>query len=95
METKSRPLDKDFYKEIVLHKVLPAAVEKMGPPKTTLSRWNRKTIKIQHDNPYTHFNESDPDWQLFSVSTHEDVEFRLIEQPARSPVTNVLDLFFF
>ena len=95
METKSRPLDKAFYKEIVLHKVLPAAVEKMRPGRTTLSRWSRKIIRIQHDNPYTHFNESDPDWQIFSVSTHEDIEFHLVEQPARSPDTNVLDLGFF
>eukprot|EP00977_Amphora_coffeiformis_P010639 scaffold2509_cov169-Amphora_coffeaeformis.AAC.7 len=95
IETKPKSVDKEFYKEVVIHEVLPAAVKKMRPPRSSLSRWNRKVIRIQHDNPHTHFNEDDTDWQHFSMLTHEDVEFKLVEQPARSPDTNILDLGFF
>ena len=95
IETKVAPLTKETYKYIMLKDILPAAAAKMGPKPTTRSRWIRKTILVQQDNPHTHFKSTDKDWQEASLYEHPDVEFHMTEQPARSPDLNVLDLGFF
>jgi hypothetical protein len=79
----------DVYKDFFFEKVIPAI-------KTKFPREHNPniTIAIQHDNAPSHFREDDPAW-IAMVNTEVNWRFKLDEQPANSPDTNVLDLGFF
>ena len=54
----------------------------------------KQHLGIQQDNPYSHINSDDEQWQR-EKDSHSRFKFHLREQPARSPDTNILDLGFF
>jgi hypothetical protein len=87
----TRPLNVtyDVYLDYFINKVIPA-IKRRFPR----NHYRNLTINIQHDNAPVHFHEQDPTWrELVEAETLYD--FRLSEQPANSPDTNVLDLGFF
>jgi len=57
-ETKPINVDKNTYKQFVLEKVIPAIKEKW--PRSNGFRC--ETVRLQHDNATSHFDEADEDW---------------------------------
>lgn len=92
-----------MYRDIIVEKVIPSALEKMAPffPTTNTRRtmrqcpWERHVVGTQQDNPNTHFKDDDEQWLAAAKMTSPDIRFELRQQPTRSPDTNVLDLGFF
>ena len=87
LETKAIKVDKKVMREFIIDKVLPAIVD----------AWPEKdpgeVIFIQQDNAKPHIFPTDPDFLAAVAKIGLDI--RLIQQPARSPDLNVLDLGFF
>ena len=84
--TKCLSVTLDVYKDYVFNKVMPAV----------LDRWpdDRATVRFQHDNAKSHFDNNDVDWRAKAVADRR-IKFTLVEQPANSPDSNILDLGFF
>ena len=85
METKTVEATKEVYKRKMLEEVFPAIKREWpGSPGTVL---------VQKDNAPAHRINNDPD--IIAAGTADGWDIKLINQPANSPDTNILDLGFF
>jgi len=92
LETKNVSVTKDRYREYLINKVLPAIYARF--PCDRVGRGEKQPVLIQQDNPYSHIKKDDPEW-VEACAQHRHFAVQLIEQPANSPDTNVLDLGLF
>ena len=84
METKSLPVTKQSYADMIVDNVLPMIKAKWPD--------GNKRIYLQHDNASTHFGS---DFAPFvAAATDEEWDIRLTKQPANSPDLNINDLSF-
>ena len=84
METKSLPVTKQSYADMIVDNVLPMIKAKWPDG-------NKRTY-LQHDNASTHFGS---DFAPFvAAATDEEWDIRLTKQPANSPDLNINDLSF-
>ena len=74
-----------MYKTFLLENVIPA-IKAKWPVK-------KERIYIQQDNAKPHIDGNDPD--IVAAGTADGWDIRLMNQPARSPDVNVLDLGYF
>ena len=85
METKSLPVTKQSYADMIVDNFLPMIKAKWPD--------RNKRIYLQHDNASTHFGS---DFAPFvAAATDEEWDIRLTKQPANSPDLNINDLSFF
>jgi hypothetical protein len=87
--TKPINVNYQVYIYYIINRVLPAIKSRF--PR---NHNNNITIGIQHDNAPTHFSSNDENWQA-AINNEAVWKFKLNEQPANSPDTNILDLGFF
>ena len=84
METKSLPVTKQSYADMIVDNVLPMIKAKWPD--------GNKQIYLQHDNASTHFGS---DFAPFvAAATDEEWDIRLTKQPANSPDLNINVLSF-
>jgi hypothetical protein len=86
IEIKSVTVNRDVMRAYLCEKVIPA-IEILWP------EGDERTIYIQQDNARTHVLPSDPAFIAAVAETGMDI--KLMQQPANSPDTNVLDLGWF
>ncbi|CAN0446160.1 unnamed protein product [Ectocarpus sp. 12 AP-2014] len=77
---------------MMIDHVIPDITSKLPPAPAAASPEDR-TIWVCHDNARLHLINNDEELQ--SVLTADGWDIRLINQPAKSPDTNILDLGFF
>jgi hypothetical protein len=78
----------DVYLDLFVNKVI-SSIKRRFPR----LHYRNLTVNIQHNNAPVHFHDADPTWRDL-VESETLWDFRLAEQPANSPDTNVLDLGF-
>lgn len=83
---KSRPANRDTYKQLLMEEVLPAV-------KSKWPHWSEKHVILQHDNATPH--RSMVDDAFVRAATEGEWRVSLEFQPPQSPDLNVLDLGFF
>ena len=89
--TKPLNVTKMIYKRFIFEKLLPAINQNW--PRGNIREI--QSIKIQQDNAPVHFLNDDVDWQQAINPYRHRFAFKIKEQPAKSPDTNILDLGFF
>ena len=87
LEWKPYAVTKDSYREMIIHRVIPA-IELQWP-----QAYRNATIFLQHDNASSHFGNDDVLFQQRCAQSKLDM--KIYFQPPNSPDLNVLDLGFF
>eukprot|EP00903_Cladosiphon_okamuranus_P010114 g9578.t1 len=92
MVTKTVEVTKERYKKMMIDHVIPDIKRLFPLPPTNASAEDR-IVWVQQDNARPHMINNDPD--ISAAMSADGWDIRLINQPANSPDTNILDLGFF
>ena len=92
MVTKTVEVTKESYKKMLVEHVIPDIKRRFPRPLPSASPEQRR-VYIQQDNARPHLVNNEPD--LRDAMSSDGWDLRLINQPANSPDTNILDLGFF
>ncbi|CAM9338776.1 unnamed protein product, partial [Scytosiphon promiscuus] len=92
MVTKMVEVTKETYKKMLIEHVIPDIKRRFPRPPLGASP-EQRIVYIQQDNARPHLVNDDPD--LNEALSSDGWDLRLINQPANSPDTNILDLGFF
>ncbi|CAM9436440.1 unnamed protein product, partial [Pylaiella littoralis] len=90
--TKTVEVTKERYKKMMLDHVIPDIKSRFPRPPANASAED-KIVWIQQDNARPHLINNDP--EVRAAMQVDGWDIRLINQPANSPDTNILDLGFF
>ncbi|CAN0422231.1 unnamed protein product, partial [Ascophyllum nodosum] len=90
--TKNVEVTKERYKTMMIDHVIPGIKSQFPRPLASASP-NDRIIWVQQDNARPHNINDDP--ELRAAMSSDGWDIRMINQPANSPDTNVLDLGFF
>jgi len=85
METKSLPVTKQTYADMIMNNFLPVIKEKWPD--------DNKRINLQHDNVSTHFSSNYA--PFVAAAKAEGWDIQLTKEPANSQDLNINDLSFF